>query len=107
MADIISRRQYFTWAGVSYVFASLAGGESASRSHRQEVIHSIGRHATRWNNEEERRELIRKKVFWKWKRVTFRRPDYEKCMKLGDGEFFQGWSMGIAPKLEGRILVAK
>lgn len=95
-------RQYFTWIQITDAFKGLSGGDEAKMSHRQQVISSLGRHSARWRDEEDRMEMVKKKVVWKWKRLTFKESDLEKLMQEGDGEFFPGWTKGIAPKLEGR-----
>ena len=49
--------------------------------------------------------MIRRKVVRKWRRLAGHERNLEDEMVDGHGEFFQGWSRGIAPVVEGRIKV--
>lgn len=96
-------RQYFTWLDITEAFTGLSGGAKAKESHRKHVVSALGRHAARWRDEEHKKEMVTKKVIWKWKKVAFGEWDPDRLMREGDGIFFPGWTKGISPMLEGRI----
>lgn len=100
-------RQYFTWVQTAEAFKALACSDNELDCHRQQVTSNLGRSSARWYNDEEKIEKIKKKVLWKWKRVANVQFDVERMMQEGDGEFFAGWTRGIAPRVEGRITVAQ
>lgn len=100
-------RQYFTWLQTAEAFKALACNDNEMESHRQQVTSHLGRQSARWRDDEEKAEMIKKKVVWKWKRLAKTHYDVEKMMQAGDGEFFEGWTRGIAPKVDGRITVAQ
>lgn len=98
-------RQYFTWMQIAEAFKALSSSDQETESHRQRVTSGLGRCSARYQNEEEKTDLIKKKVMWKWRRLACKNFDMEKLMKAGDGEFFAGWTRGIAPRVEGRITI--
>ena len=95
-------RQYFTSARLIGAFKHFTGPE---KGHWESVIDSVGRHTARYTNEQERRDIVTRKVVRKWRRLMGNDVDLERGMLDGIGEFFPGWSKGIAPMVEGRIKV--
>lgn len=93
-------RQYFTSVRMVAAFKHFTGKE---KGHRRSVVDGVDRYFARHSNEEERQDMIRRKVVRKWRRVMGNDVDLERAMLDGEGEFFPGWSKGIAPKVEGRI----
>jgi hypothetical protein len=98
-------RQFFTWVQTAEAFKALSSNDNETASHRQMVTSHLGRQGVRWENEEEKEEIIKRKVIWKWKRLAKTQFDVEDMMRKGEGEFFKGWSRGIAPKVDGRITI--
>lgn len=100
-------RQYFTWIQTAEAFRALSCSDNELESHRQQVTSNLGRSSARWRSDDEKNELIKKKVIWKWKRLAKVTYDVERMTREGDGEFFAGWTRGIAPRVEGRVAVAQ
>ncbi|KJX92054.1 5'-nucleotidase like protein [Zymoseptoria brevis] len=96
-------RQYFTWVQTAEAFKAVSSSENECVSHRRTMTSHLGRQGIRWNSDEEKAEMIKRKVVWKWRRLADKQFDAEAMIRAGEGEFFKGWTRGIAPKVEGRI----